>query len=65
MRANELRELSFDDLEAKRRELQQEIFHLALRRATGQLENAMKVRQSRRDLARVETVLRERQMSAK
>jgi len=65
MRANELRELSLDDLESKKKEFQQEIFHLALRRATGQLENPMKVRQSRRDLARVETVIRERQTSAK
>lgn len=65
MRANELRELSLDDLELKRKEFREEIFHLALRRATGQLENPMRVRQSRRDLARVETVIRERQASGK
>lgn len=65
MRANELRELSLDDLELKRKEFREEIFHLALRRATGQLENPMKVQQSRRDLARVETVIRERQTSGK
>lgn len=63
MRAKELRELSLDDLELKRNEFREEIFHLALRRATGQLENPMKVRESRRDLARVETVIRERQAS--
>ena len=55
MRAKELRELSLDDLELKRKEFREEIFHLALRRATGQLESPMKVRESRRALARVET----------
>lgn len=65
MQANELRGLSLDDLELKRKEFREEIFHLALRRATGQLENPMRVRQSRRDLARVETVIRERQASGK
>ena len=60
MLAKELRELSMDDLELKRKEFREEIFHLGLRRATGQLESPMKVRESRRALARVETVLRER-----
>jgi len=64
MRAKELRELSLDDLELKRKEFREEIFHLALRRATGQLENPMKVRESRRDLARVETVIRERALTS-
>jgi large subunit ribosomal protein L29 len=63
MRAKELRDLSLEDLELKRKEFREEIFHLALRRATGQLENPMKVRESRRDLARVETVIRERRAS--
>lgn len=65
MRANQLRELSLDDLESKRKEFREELFHLSLRRATGQLDNPMKVRESRRDLARVETVIRERQASGK
>ena len=63
MLAKELRELSMDDLELKRKEFREEIFHLALKRATGQLESPMKVRESRRALARVETVIRERQGS--
>lgn len=65
MRANQLRELSLDDLESKRKEFREELFHLSLRRATGQLDNPMKVRESRRDLARVETVIRERHASGK
>jgi len=63
MQAKELRELSMDDLELKRTEFREEIFHLALKRATGQLESPMKVRESRRALARVETVIRERRAS--
>jgi large subunit ribosomal protein L29 len=64
MRAHELRGLSADDLELKGRELRDEIFHLSLRRVTGQLENPMKVRQLRRDVARIETVKRERRAAS-
>lgn len=64
MRAKELRELSLDELRQKRTEFKEQRFHLTLRRATGQLESPMKLQQSRRDLARVETVLRERRSTA-
>ncbi len=60
MQAKELRDLSLDELQQKRTEFKEQIFHLKLRRATGQLENPMKLRQSRHDLARVETILGER-----
>jgi large subunit ribosomal protein L29 len=60
MRAKELRDLSSDELRQKRTEFKEQIFHLKLRRATRQLENPMKLRQSRHDLARVETILGER-----
>ncbi len=60
MQAKELRDLSSAELRQKRTECKEELFHLTLRRATGQLENPMKLRQSRRDLARVETILGER-----
>ena len=62
MEAKQLREMSRDELAQKRGELKEEIFHLKLRRATGRLENPMKLRQDKRDLARVETVLREREL---
>jgi large subunit ribosomal protein L29 len=61
MQAKELRDLGEEELAQKRRELKEEIFHLKLRKATGRLENAMKLRQDRRDLARIETVLKEKQ----
>ena len=60
MEAEELRGLGTAEVLQKRRELIEEIFHLKLRRATSQLENPMKLRQARRDLARVETILQQR-----
>lgn len=63
MQAKELRELSLDDLQQKRAELREEIGHLKLKRATNRLENPMKLRQTKRDLARVETILRERMLA--
>lgn len=65
MEAKELRELSTGDLNQKRNELRDEIFHLRLRRATSRLENPMKLRETKRDLARVETLLRERTLQGK
>jgi large subunit ribosomal protein L29 len=64
MEAKELRDLSVDDLQQKQAELREEIGHLKLKRATSRLENPMKLRQSKRDLARVETVLREKALAA-
>ena len=60
MEAKELRDLSTDDLTQKRMELLEEIGHLKMKRATSRLENPMKLRQTKRDLARVETILREK-----
>jgi len=60
MEAEELRALSTPEVLQKKRELTEEIFHLKLKRATSQLENPMKLRQARRDLARLETILQQR-----
>jgi len=60
MRARELRELSIDELAQKERDLKEEFFNLRFQRATGQLENLMRLTQVKRDIARVKTVLRER-----
>jgi large subunit ribosomal protein L29 len=60
MEAKELRDMSIGDLTQKRSELREEIGHLKLKRATRRLENPMKLRQTKRDLARVETILREK-----
>lgn len=60
MEAKKMREMSADELVQKRGELTEEIVHLRLKRATSGLENPMKVRQSKRELARLETILREK-----
>lgn len=60
MKASELRELTLDELRAKEEELRREHFTAKVRHATGQLENTAKLRLLRRDIARVETVLRAR-----
>jgi large subunit ribosomal protein L29 len=60
MEAKELRELSSADLMRRLTELREEIGHLKLKRATSRLENPMKLRQTKRDLARVETILKEK-----
>jgi large subunit ribosomal protein L29 len=59
METKELREMGPDELTQKRAELREEIGHLRLKKATSRLENPMKLRETKRDLARVETVLRE------
>jgi large subunit ribosomal protein L29 len=60
MEAKELRDLSAPDLTRRQTELREEIGHLKLKRATGRLDNPMQLRKTKRDLARVETVLREK-----
>ena len=60
MKASELRDLTVDELAAKARELRGELFNARIKKTTGQLENTAKLRTLRRDIARAETVLRER-----
>ena len=60
MKGAEFRELSFEELEAKSQELRSELFNVKIRKATGQLENTAKLRLLRREIARAETILREK-----
>ena len=60
MKANELRQLSEEELKQKKKELAQEVFNLKFQQATSQLENTARIPQSKRELARVETILREK-----
>jgi len=62
MKTSELRELSLEELEHKLEDLTQEFFNLRFQHATDQLENPMRLRQTKKDVARVKTVLRERQI---
>ena len=60
MKAKELRELEPEELVAKGRELRDQLFNARIKKATGQLENTALLRALRRDVARVETVLRQK-----
>ncbi len=60
MKASELRELSLEELQAKAGQLRDEIFNARVRHATGQLEDTARIGVLRRDLARAQTVLREK-----
>jgi large subunit ribosomal protein L29 len=59
MRAEEIREMAKDDIVARIRELEEEQFRLKFRSATEPLEDPLRLRVIRRDIARLKTVLRE------
>lgn len=62
MKPAELRELSDGELAEKLQELQRELLNLRFQLSTGQLDNPMRVRGVRKDIARVKTIQRERQL---
>jgi large subunit ribosomal protein L29 len=64
MKADEVRRLSTDQLGDELLKLKKEQFNLRFQRATGQLENTARVRQVRRDIARVQTVARQKRAAA-
>ncbi len=65
VKARELRELSIEELRQKERDLTAELFNLKFQHATGQLENTERLPQVRKDIARVKTILREKELAAK
>ena len=64
MRAEEIREMADADIEARIAELEEERFRLRFRAATEPLEDALRLRSIRRDIARLHTVLREKALAA-
>ncbi len=64
MKAADLRELTAEELQAKLKELEEELFNLRFQLASQQLENTARLKESRRDIARVQTVLREKARQA-
>lgn len=60
MKINELRDKSIDELNTRERELREQLFKLRFQRATGRMENPMKIRDVRREIARIKTLLNER-----
>ena len=61
MKVGEIRELTVDDLRAREKDLGDQLFRLRIQKSMGQLEAPVKLRLVRRDLAKVKTVLRERE----
>ena len=64
MKVMEIRELTVDDLRARVKELDDQLFRLRLQKSMGQLEAPAKVRDVRKDLARMKTILREKEQTA-
>ena len=64
MKVEDLRQKSDDELNQEVLDLRKEAFNLRFQRASGQLENTARVRQVRRDIARIKTVLHERRATA-
>ncbi|KPU26766.1 50S ribosomal protein L29 [Caloranaerobacter sp. TR13] len=63
MKAKELRELTTQELNTKLTDLKSELFNLRFQLATGQLDNPMRIKAVRKDIARVKTIMRERELN--
>jgi large subunit ribosomal protein L29 len=64
MKADKVREMSPEELKTKERELQEQLFRLRFQKSLGQEVNPLKIRETRRDIARVKTILRQKQVQA-
>lgn len=60
MKAADLRNLTIEELKNKEEDLSQELFNLRLQAVTGQLQNSGRMREARKDIARIKTIYRER-----
>lgn len=64
MKAAEIRSLSGEDLQAKLKEARAELFNLRFQMATGQLDNTARIKQVKKDIARIQTEMRDRELKA-
>ncbi len=64
MKSAEIRELSVDDLQSKLKDARAELFNLRFQAATSQLSNTARIKQVKKDIARIQTELRARELSA-
>lgn len=62
MKAKEIRQMSGNELDARLLELKTELFNLRFQLATGQLDNPLSIKLVRKDIARVKTILKEREL---
>jgi large subunit ribosomal protein L29 len=65
MKAREIRDLTKEEVLARKEELEKEIFNLKIRQATKQVENPLRIRTTRRELARIRTILHEDETGAR
>ena len=64
MKASEIRKMNTAELEAKLAGLKKDLFYLRMQHATNQLDNPMKIAETKRDIARVKTIIREQQIAS-
>ncbi|HVL64346.1 MAG TPA: 50S ribosomal protein L29 [Actinomycetota bacterium] len=64
METSELRDLNVDELRQRLTDTKEELFNLRFQNATGQLDNYKRLRQLKRDVARIRTILRQRELEA-
>ena len=65
MKANEVRKMSAAELENKLKDLKKDLFNLRLQHATNQLDNPIRIAQVKKDIARVKTIIRGRQLAGR
>ena len=65
MKANEIREMSVEELNVKLNDLKKDLFNLRLQHAVNQLDNPNKIVEVKRDIARIKTIIRERELAAR
>ena len=65
MKTKELHGLTVDELNTKLKELSEELFNLRFRHAIGQLENSAALKNCKKEIAKIKTILRERELAAK
>ncbi len=62
MKVNEIRQMTDQELDSKMLEFKNELFNLRFQMATGQLDNPMRIKAVRKDIARIKTIMREREL---
>jgi large subunit ribosomal protein L29 len=64
MKASEIKDLSMEEMLRKLDDLKEELFNLRFQHETGQLENPQKMKQAKRDIARVKTIIKQSELNS-
>ena len=64
MKADKLKDLTLNELVDKEKELKSELFNLRFQQATGELTNPMRIKECKKDIARVKTIVRQRELAS-